>query len=394
MTLSADVVVIGGGVNGTSLAWHLAKKGASVILLEKGALASGASGKSGALVRMHYTDRYDAALAWQSMSYFKHWEDVVGPGNPNYTECGMIRIVHERFSDRLRANIGMLKEIGINTDLITAAEVAAIDPGCYTGDFDLAAWEPESGYADPVATTHGFARAAAELGVRVHEGVAATAIETAGGKVTGVTTPLGTIATGNAVVAAGAWASALLSPLGLEYGLRANRVQITIMRRAADDQPTHPVIIDGLNNTWLRPEGDYATLCGIGRDQLDVDPDLYAEGVEQEYLIDSQRRCAKRRPALARSFMRGGWGGIITMSPDGHAILGNLEPYAGLYGILGDSGTNFKTAPGIGANMAALILDGASDSVDLRPFRASRFAEGEFFAGEHEYGDSLLDVFR
>ncbi|MFM9108983.1 MAG: NAD(P)/FAD-dependent oxidoreductase [Chloroflexota bacterium] len=394
MSLSADVVVIGGGVNGTSLAWHLAKRGMSVILLEKGALAAGASGKSGALVRMHYTDRYDAALAWQSMPYFKHWGDVVGPGDPVYTECGMIRIVPNRFADRLRANIAMLKEVGVNTDLVTASEVAAIDPGCFTGDFDVAAWEPESGYADPVATTHSFAKAAASLGARIHEGVAATGIETRGERVTGVTTALGTIATGKAVVAAGAWANALLNPLGLDYGLRTNRVQITIMRRTADDQPTHPVLIDGLNNTWLRPEGDYATLCGIGRDQLDVNPDLYAEGVEQEYLVDAQRRCAKRRPALANAFMRGGWGGIITMSPDGHAILGQLEPYAGLYGILGDSGTNFKTAPGIGANMAALIAEGASDTVDLRPFRASRIAEGAFFAGEHEYGDSLLDVFR
>jgi sarcosine oxidase, subunit beta len=366
----------------------------SVTLLERASLAAGASGKSGALVRMHYTDRYDAALAWQSMPYFKHWGDVVGPGDPIYQETGMVRIVPERFTDRLRANIAMLKEIGINTDLISADDLAAIDPGCYTGDFAVAAWEPESGYADPVATTYGFAQAARELGARIHEGVEATAIETDGERVTGVTTPLGTIATGAVVVAAGAWANALLGPLGLDYGLRANRVQITIMRRTADDQPTHPVIIDGYNNTWLRPEGDFSTLCGIGRDQLDVDPDLYSEGVEQEYLIDARRRCARRRPALANSFMRGGWGGIITMSPDGHAILGRLEPYAGLYGILGDSGTNFKTAPGIGANMAALIVDGAPDAVDLRPFRATRFAEGELFAGEHEYGDSLLDVFR
>lgn len=209
-----------------------------------------------------------------------------------------------------------------------------------------------------------------------------------------MTTPLGRIATGTVVVAPGAWAGKLLQPLGLDFGLQPNRVQIAILRRTADDGPSHPVYIDGINNTWLRPEGDFGTLTGVVRDQLGVDPNLYNEGVDFDYIVDSRHRCAARRPALANAFMRGGWAGVITMSPDGHAIIDQLAPYEGLYGILGDSGTNFKTAPAIGSNVAAWITEGEPDAVDLRPFRASRFAEGELFSGEHEYGDSLLDVFR
>jgi sarcosine oxidase, subunit beta len=394
VSLTADVVVIGGGVNGTSTAFHLAKRGVSVTLLERSSLAAGATGKSGALVRMHYTNPYDAALAHQSLPYFRDWSNVVGPGDPGYRQVGVVRLVPPRFDEHLRANVAMLQGLGVNTDIISPDDLRAIDPGVQTGDITSAAWEPDSGYADPAATAYGFADAARKLGASIHEGVEATAIETEGDRISGVVTPLGRIATRTAVVAPGPWAKNLLQPLGLDFGLQPNRVQITIMRRTADDGPSHPVYIDGPNNTWLRPEGDFGTLCGVVRDQLGVDPDLYNEGVDFDYIVDSRKRCAARRPALANAFMRGGWAGIITMSPDGHAIIDELAPFQGLFGILGDSGTNFKTAPAIGKCIAEWVTEGAAKSVDLRPFRASRFAEGQVFAGEHEYGDSPLDVFR
>lgn len=394
MSLSADVVVIGGGVNGASTAFHLAKRGVQVTLLERTTLAAGATGKSGALVRMHYTNPYDAALAQQSLPYFQHWEDVVGPGDPGYRQVGVVRLVAPKYDERLKTNVEMLRGVGVNTSVISPDELRAIDPGVFAGDVTCAAWEPESGYADPAGTAYGFVQAARELGARIHEGVEATRIEVQDDRVTGVMTPLGRIATGTVVAAPGAWTNRLLAPLGFDFGLRPNRVQITIMRRTADDGPSHPVYIDGPNNAWLRPEGDVCSLTGVGRDQLDVDPDLYDEGVDFDYIVDSRRRCAARRPALSNAFMRGGWAGIITMSPDGHAIIDQLAPYEGLFGILGDSGTNFKTAPAIGRCVAEWITEGAPQSADLRPFRASRLAEGQFFTGEHEYGDSLLDVFR
>ncbi len=394
MSQTADVVVIGGGVNGTSAAFHLAQRGLKVTLLERSSLAAGATGKSGALVRMHYTNPYDSALAQQSLPYFQSWSDVVGPGDPGYKQVGVVRLVQPRFDDRLRANVAMLRGLGVNTEIISPDDLREIDSGVHTGDISRAAWEPESGYADPAATAFGFAAAARELGASIHEGVEATAIETAGERVTGVATPLGRIATEKVVVAPGAWAKHLLQPLGLDYGLQSNRVQITIMRRTADDGPSHPVYIDGPNNTWLRSEGDFGTLCGVGRDQLGVDPDYFDEGVDFDYIADSRQRCAARRPALANAFMRGGWAGVITMSPDSHAIIDELAPHQGLFGILGDSGTNFKTAPAIGKCVAEWITEGSPQTVDLRPFRASRFAEGQLFSGEHEYGDSLLDVFR
>jgi glycine/D-amino acid oxidase-like deaminating enzyme len=122
MSLTADVVVIGGGVNGASTAFHLAKRGVQVTLLERTTLAAGATGKSGALVRMHYTNPYDAALAQQSLPYFQHWPDVVGPGDPGYRQVGVVRLVAPKYDERLRANVAMLRGVGVNTSLISPDE--------------------------------------------------------------------------------------------------------------------------------------------------------------------------------------------------------------------------------------------------------------------------------
>ena len=395
MTRSADVVVIGGGVTGTATAFHLTKMGAGkVLLVERTALGAGATGKSGAVVRMHYTNPHDGALAQESLAYFTHWGDLVGPGDPGYRRHGVVRLVPPRFDDRLRANVEMLRGVGVDNVMITPEELREIDPGVFVGDITAAAWEPQSGYADPSGTAFGFAEAARANGAELYVGVEALAIETAGDRVVGVVTDVGRIATGTVVLAGGAWSAGLLRPLGLDYGLVTNRAQVAIYRRPAEAPEAHPVYIDGLNNIWLRPEGDVCALAGIGRDQFDVDPDFYMEAVDLDYVVDTRKRMAKRRPAYANAFMRGGWAGVITMSPDGHAILDELKPYAGLFGILGCNGTNFKTAPAIGKCMAEWVTGGAPRTVDLHAFRASRFEEGDPVSGGHEYGDRPTDVFR
>lgn len=393
MSQSADVVVIGGGVNGASTAFHLAQRGVRTVLLERTVLAGGATGKSGALVRMHYTNPYDAALAQISLDYFLHWADVVGSGDPAYRQTGAVRLVDPGDEDHLRANVEMLQSLGVNTRMVSPEELREIDPCVETSDINGAAWEPDSGYAEPAATAYSFATAARNLGAGIHEGVEVTAIETNGDRVTGVATSMGRIATETVVAAPGAWANRLLQPLGLDYGLISKRDQVSIVRRTVEDNGPFPVYLDGPNNIWLRPEGEFGALCGVGIEQFGINPDFFDETISLDYIADARLRSAARRPILANTFMRGGWAGVFMMSPDGHAIIDNLAPYAGLFGILGDSGTNFKTAPAIGKCVAEWITDGTSSSVDLRPFRATRFAEGKPMHGEHEYGTNAASVF-
>jgi len=391
----ANVVVVGGGVAGTSTAFHLASMGVKgVTLLERRYLGAGATGKSGAVVRMHYTNPHDAALALQSLPYFQRWGELVGAGDPGFVRTGVLRFVEPEYENHLRANVEMLRGVGVNTELIGPADVRELDPGCRVDDVGCAAYEPDSGYADPSATSFGFAARARQLGAEVRSGVEATAVLTEGDRVTGVMTANGPIAAEAVVLANGAFAPALLAPLGLDFGLRPNRVQVVIFRRSEGDEALHPTLLDGRFGMWLRPEGRFGTLAGIGVDQFGIDPDNYPEGVDADY-VERVRAClVHRRPVMAETPMRGGWAGVITMSPDAHAIIDQIPQFRGLYCALGDSGTNFKTAPAIGKCLAEWLVDGAPRTVDLRPFRSTRFAEGQPLVGEHEYGDEPMNVFR
>jgi sarcosine oxidase subunit beta len=169
---------------------------------------------------------------------------------------------------------------------------------------------------------------------------------------------------------------------------------VAIFHRLEEHPRLHPVIIDGRHAMWIRPEGSRSTMAGFDLDQFDVNPDAYNESVDASYVSELRRRLIQRLPALSAAPMRGGWSGVITSSPDGHAIIDQVPSISGLFVILGDSGTNFKTAPAIGACIAEWIMAGEPATADIRPFRSTRFAEGTPIRGQHEYGGDQVSVFR
>lgn len=392
---SADAVVIGGGILGTSTAFHLATAGVSnVALIERKFIGAGATGKSHSLVRMHYTNPHDAALAQMSLPYFQHWRELVGAGDCEFIQTGVFRFANGRQEAKVRANVDMLREIGVNTWFVDPAEIQSIDPGLSVHDLTGAAWEPESGYADPLATANGFARATSDRGGTVRTGVSVTRILVDEGRVVGVETTDGRIATETVVVANGSWAPPLLTPLGFDVPLVPKRVQIVVFRRPDLDRGPQTTLIDGALGIVVRPEGDQDTLVAIGFDPDPVDPDTFDESIERDYIESCRERLIGRRPAMSGAPSRGGWSGVAPETPDGHIVLDHLPGYQGLYVAVGCSGTNFKTGPGIGKCLAEWITTGAPVSVDLHPFRASRFAEGKPLVGLHEYGEGAVDVWR
>jgi sarcosine oxidase subunit beta len=253
---AADVVVIGGGVVGTSVAFHLCSRRAGrIVLCERRWLAAGATGKSGALVRMHYANEPEARLAAASLPYFQHWGDLVGAGSSGFVNTGMLRFVASAHEAKLRANVAMLRRIGVNTSVVGPDDVRAVAPSWRTDDIVAAAYEPDSGMADPVATTHGFAARAAALGADVRVGTEAHALHVAKGRIEGVDTSGGFIAARAIVVAAGAWALPLLRQVGAAGELTTVRVQVALFRRPPEHAGLHPICIDGANDLWMRPEG-------------------------------------------------------------------------------------------------------------------------------------------
>src|SRR2546423_12273193 len=176
MAVTCDILIVGGGVMGTSIAWALARRRAGrVLLLEKAYLGAGSSGKSGAIVRQHYSNRLTAAMAQKSLRVFEHFDDAVG-GPPVFTRTGMVLVVNERDRAGLEANVAMQRELGIDVRLVSAQVLADIDPNARLGEDELAVFEAEAGYVEAVQVVASYADAARHYGADVREGVTAASL--------------------------------------------------------------------------------------------------------------------------------------------------------------------------------------------------------------------------
>src|SRR5512136_2156462 len=187
MSNTAEVIIIGGGVHGASLAFHLALRGVKATVFEKQFVGAGATGRSSGLVRMHYDTEVEARLAWESFRYFRNWKELVG-GECGYTRTGFIQIVSAEHEERLKANVAMHQRIGIPALVVTSDDVKRLAPAFVTDDFRVAAYEPESGYAMPSDTANALMTAARERGARLVQGEAVTGVKVEGGRVAGVET--------------------------------------------------------------------------------------------------------------------------------------------------------------------------------------------------------------
>lgn len=395
MSTTADIVIIGGGANGTSTAFHLASMGAkNVRLLERRHLAAGATGKSGALVRMHYTNEHECRLAIESLRVFRDFDAIVG-GDCGFEAPGFLQLVPPGYEAALRRNLARQQRLGVDTREVSREDIRSLFPECRADDIGAAAWEAGSGYADPNATAFAFAAAAQRRGVTVETGCEVTRILTEGGRVTGVETGRERIQAPVVVLVPGAWGQPLLDQLGLDFGLQPFRIQVSLFRWPPALTRKHPVVIDAGQKAWIRPVDGALTLIGV---ELGAayggDPDKLHEGVDEGYVALCRERLAHRLPLFADSTMRGGWAGMIMMSPDGRPIIDRIPSTEGLYVMLGDSGTSFKTSPAIGKCLAEWVLEGKPRTVDLSPFRSTRFAEGKPWVDEDHYGRERLTISR
>lgn len=385
MAETADVIVVGGGVSGVSIAHALALRGVRrVTLVEKGALAGGASGRSSALVRMHYTNEWDARLAWSSYPVYRDWPEVMG-GSPVFTRTGFLNLVAPHHADALRKNVEMLRGIGVDTVALGPAEVRALQPGMDVDDVGAAAYEPESGYASPVDVVEGFGRRAAERGARILRWTPVTRLVVRGGRMAGVETTAGPIEARVVVVAAGAWSTRLCRPIGLELPARAKAIDTVLVTRPADLATPHMTVIDTVQGTYFRPESGILTLVGVPCQEWDPDPDTLAAGLPPGVAEEGAGCLVHRIPAMERATLARGYRAFDGYSPDRHAILDRVDGIDGLYLATAFSGAGFKIAPAVGTCMAELILDGQAKTVDIRPFGLRRFAEGRPLEGPYPY---------
>ena len=389
MNPTADVIIIGGGVHGASLAFHLAQRGVSALVLEKKFVAAGATGRSSGLVRMHYDLRLESELVWQSFQYFRNWEDMVG-GDCGFVRTGFLRIVQQEYEDALRNNVRIQQDIGIPTFLVTADDVRRLAPYMVTDDFQVAAYEPESGYADPPATAASLMNAARERGAQLKTGVQVTDILTSpdGSRVLGVRTQDGTEYLADRVVnAAGAWADRIARMVGLDLPMTTWSHDVMFIRRPRQIGPSHPTVIDDINEMYFRPEQGQLTLVGLeSNNPLGEDPDSDTDNPHPGYVERAVDHICRRIPIMEEGSLHSAHSGYDGLTDDQRAILGPAGP-EGFWLDCGHSGTGFKIAPAVGLCMSEWMLDGAPKTVDIRPFSYQRFLEGKLLRGEYPYAD-------
>jgi sarcosine oxidase subunit beta len=381
MTDTADVIVIGAGVQGASLAFHLASRGTSVVVLERTTAAAGATGRSSGLVRVYYDLLAEARLAWTSYAWFADWEARVG-GDCGFTRTGFIWVEPAVRRERLVANAASHRAMGVDTEVLEADGIRALFPALEVDD-EVAAYEPASGYADPFMTAAGFLAAAKQRGARLVPGAEVSAIRTVAGRVVGVDTSRGSVDAPVVVNAAGGWAGRVGALAGLDLPIRVWRHDTGYLGMPATLARPIPVVIDNANSMYFRPEGSDMVLVGLEDDnQIGGSPDRATGDARADFQDRAAERIIRRVPGLIDGTFRTSHSGQDGLSPDQRPLLGAMGP-DGFYLDCGHSGTGFKTAPAVGLGMSELILDGAARTVDLAPFEPSRFAEGRPLVGEH-----------
>ena len=388
-----DFIVIGGGSTGASISYYLSKKKSKILLIDKGMIAGGNTGKSSALIRTHYTNELIASMAKYSYGVISNFDSI---GFSGFHRTGMLFPFNSSEEDLARKNADMLRGLGIEQQEIDPKEIDKYFPGISLDDFDYVLSEPWSGYADPVAVTNSFIQAAQSRGVSVKTGRNALAVDSNDRRVTVSIGNEGKITAKKVILATNVWTNKLLADSGIS---RDRLLPITVslhsviyLRRPSSLLGEKPVLWDPPNLAYYKMEGD--SLCAVGsldpavdKKQVEISDSL-PEKAELEYIEDYMARLVKRIPAMGESTLISSLNGLYDMTPDGHAIISPLD-YLGLDGVYvcaGLSGHGFKLSPSYGLITSEMVsgVDHKEATFDWNLFSPNRFREGKLIRSKFE----------
>jgi sarcosine oxidase subunit beta len=383
----ADAVVIGGGIMGASVAHFLVKLGyGEVVLVEKSRICGGSTQYSAAHVRQHYTNEVAIRLAVRAAEMFANDEEAFG-GPTGFTRHGYMVIAPEEQADAIRQVVPVQQALGVRTEVLTVEEIAHRWPALALDGVALGCYEETSGYADPVLTVQTLVATAKQRGLTVYEGCRVLGIHVERGRVSGVVTGDGEIATDVVVNATGPWGNEVGRMVGIEYPLRFSREHEAIFEAPAN-LGAFPVMSDAVQRLYFRHYGTGRVLVGEGwpKEPEPADPDRYDDGTDEEHLGRMVPKLVRRLPALAERLGEPGYGGafvtgysgIYDITEDWYPVVGE-EEVEGYYSAFGGSGHCFKIGPTIGESLAHVIA-GLEPPIDISSLSGRRFAEGRTFS--------------
>jgi len=382
MTLprSADVVIIGGGVVGCSLAYHLALRGLrDVLVLERDAIGSGTTSKAAGGIRAQFGTETEIRFSLESIAVFERFAEEFSV-DPGYRKIGYLFLVSDRgdlagFQERM----ALQRRLGVDVRLISPDDARALVPALRVDDLIAAVWGPGDGMAGPAEVTAGFARRARELGARIAEGVELSALPVERGRVTGVRTGQGDVSTRVVINAAGPTAARVARLAGVGIPVLPRRRHIFYTKPFPELPGPVPLTTDRASGFYFRKEMDQLLLSP--GDVEDIGADL-AVPVDWSRVEETVEKALHRLPIVEKARVAGGWAGLRPLTPDDHAIIGWAPGVEGFFLTVGFGGHGFQHSPATGRHVAEWLVEGKS-SLDLSLFDPARFARGAARAENH-----------
>lgn len=387
MVNTADIVIVGAGVNGCSIAHHLARRGAGrIVVVERGHVASGPTGLSSGIVRQHYTNETLSAMARDSVRVFHRFADEVG-GESGFVQCGVVFLAGADSEAQLSEAVEMHRRIGINESLLDAAELKALEPNLAVDDVAYGAYDPDGGYADPTLTANSFADAARRSGVEILKRTTVTGLLLEQGAIAGVRTDKGDVGSRVVVNAAGPWGRALAAMVGVELPIVVTRHPVVVTERPYEWRSRTPVWADLVSGWYFKPDGRAGMMVGsVQDDHHAVDPDVYADIATHDEIDAASTALVRRFPIMEDGSARSGWAGLYDVTPDSQPVIDRIAAVPGFFCAVGFSGHGFKISPAIGRIVSELVLDGRCTSYDASVFQHDRFRSGDLHRGAYAYG--------
>ncbi|MEU9207010.1 FAD-binding oxidoreductase [Streptomyces sp. NPDC048415] len=367
---TAGVVVIGGGVMGTSIAYHLARAGVrDVVLVERDELASGSTSRAAGGVRAQFSDELNIQLGARSLEAFARFGDELGQDIGLHRVGYLFLLSTPEEVTAFEAGVRLQNAHGVPSRLIDPAEARRLSPLITTDGLLAAAFSPDDGHCTPESVVHGYAAAARRHGARVLRHCEVTGIETRGDEITGVVTGRGRIATDTVVCAAGPWSRAVGAMVGVDLPVEPLRRQIAVTEPVSGLPPHLPMTIDFSSSLYFHTEGPGLLL---GMSDPDEVPGFSTE-THDRWIPRLYAAMERRAPALTDLRRTGGWAGLYEITPDHNALIGEASSCSRLLYATGFSGHGFLQGPAVGEVVRDLYL-GRAPFVDVGPLSADRFA--------------------
>jgi sarcosine oxidase subunit beta len=369
----ADVVIVGGGIVGASIAYHLAFRGVrDVLVLEREQLGSGSTTRNAGGVRLQFSTEINVQLSLRSLPRIERFAEEMGV-DPHLRQVGyLFLITEERDVAPFEASLAMWRRLGVPAQRLDAAGVHQVFPELRVDDLRFATLCMRDGYCDPTSLLNGYVARARERGVRFREHAPVVGVTRDGDRVTAVRTAKGEIACATVVNAAGAWGAEVGRLAGVDLPIRPLRRQIFVTEPVPGLDREFPLTVEFASTLYFHRESG-GVLMGMADP---TDGPGFDSSVNWDFLPTLVERALYRLPVLERASVKTGWAGFYEDTPDKHPIIGAIPGVRGFLCAAGFSGHGIMHAPATGEAIAELIVDGRT-SLDLSPLAYDRFRRGE-----------------